>query len=361
MKNKKYLDPEKDWPPLPGSHTELPKLVVFIVIFIGIGAFTIQEFLLNNIGLEIYIFLLFSTITAFALYLIMDKWFIPITELKNDMHEFPKLNFDLINNYDADMDSMNEVLGQIGDQINSETSHLNKSQYIARTSSSLKKVRDILSDEKIKKIEKSTKDILKNDIVNNPHVETNTSAFHRQIQNTINILEPLINEELEDTSNTIKLKSSSEVQSIELNADTVWGMSGDLKAEIEDESTRNNVIKSLRGLYRTELGKNGVEALYCYIVPETIKINNNIKTLKRFWKRRGVSNLQISRVQFIKIPQSNWVQAHDVAIYNEGRYNQSIIEFIAMQNKTTIYRELDNVDFLISTVKKEMRKNRENY
>jgi hypothetical protein len=372
MKNKhidkNFLDTDEDFH-LPFTHTDLPKHVVFIVILIGIGAFTIQEWLLDFIGVEIYLHLLFATITAFFLYVIMDNYFIPITQLKDDMHEFPNLNFDLVNNYDEDMDSMNEVLKQIGDQVNSETAHLNESQYIARTLSSLKKIRDILGDEKIKKIEESEsnailqKVIARNEVIktNTDALTKNTQAFQKQLQETIDILKPLANEELEDTSNTIKLKSSSEVQSIELNADTVWGMSANLTAEINDERVRNNVVKSIRGSYKTENGENGVEALYCYIVPETIKINNNIKTLKRFWKEQGVSNLQISRVQFIKIPQSNWVQAHDIAIYNEGLYSQSIIEFITMQNDTYIYRELDNVDFLISIVKKEMRNHREKF
>jgi hypothetical protein len=366
---------------IPGIHIEIPVRAVFISIFVGATVVAVQETLFDLIGIEVYPFLFTSTIAGFIIYKVLDIWFIPITELKDRMDKFPNLNLKLVNNYDEDMDSMNDVLDKISDQIKSENKTLNDSQYIARSINSLKKVKSILAYEKIKSIdedeisliqsEKSANEILSNIDINEIEGKGKVGAFKTKIQATIDelqttleVLKPLSRQELEDTEEIIKLKSSSKVQEIELNAPTVWGMSSNLKAEIEDERVRNNVVKSLRGDYKSNK-KKSVEARYCYIVPESPAIKNNIKKLKMFWKKNGVSNLQISRVWFIKIPQSNWLQAHDVAIYDYGLDNEEIIEFITMHNSgnnndTFIYRTLDDDRGLVETVESAMLDDKKN-
>jgi hypothetical protein len=369
---------------IPGIHTEIPVKAVFITIFIGATVIAIQETLFDLIGINVYPFLLSSTIAGYIIYWVLDAKFIPITELKDNMDRFPDLNLKLVNNYDEDMDSMNDVLDKISDQIKSEDRYLNDSQYIARSINSLKKVKSILAYEKIKSIDendifliqsdKSANEILSNTNINEIEGKGRVGEFKTKIQTTIDelqttleILTPLSREELEDTKEVIKLKSSSEVQEIELNATTVWGMSSNLTAEIEDERVRNNVVKSLRGEYKSNNKKKSIEARYCYIVPESPTIKNNIKKLKLFWERHGVSNLQISRVWFIKIPQLNWLQAHDVAIYNQGQDNQAIIEFVTMHNSndsnddTFIYRELNDDRGLIETIETAMREDKEKH
>ena len=225
---------------IPGIHTEIPVKAVFITIFIGATVIAIQETLFDLIGINVYPFLLSSTIAGYIIYWVLDTKFIPITELKNNMDRFPDLNLKLVNNYDEDMDSMNDVLDKISDQIKSEDRYLNDSQYIARSINSLKKVKSILAYEKMKSIDeddifliqsdKSANEILSNTNINEIEGKGRVGEFKTKIQTTIDelqttleILTPLSREELEDTKEVIKLKSSSEVQEIELNATTVWG------------------------------------------------------------------------------------------------------------------------------------------
>jgi hypothetical protein len=89
-----------------------------------------------------------------------------------------------------------------------------------------------------------------------------------------------------------------------------------------------------------------------------VEINNNIKKLKRFWLDEGVNHLQISRVRFIKIPSENWVQVHDIAIYNK---NQTI-EFIPITDKnsteTVVYREIKKNKRVLEAVEKEINEDR---
>jgi len=334
------------------NSNNIPKHVIFVVLFLGISIFVAQELLNDFLGTEVYLFLFVSTLLALILFVIMDKYFVPISELKDDLHELPNLNLDLVNNYDDDMDKMNSILAHINDQVRAEKDHLEHNKFIARTIDSLRKVKGLLSENRIDRALREVSEELQNDI-------EDRDSYVKHIGKTIDLLEPLRDDELQDNSEGLyNLKSSSDVETIEKNSEYVWGMSSNLSAETEDEHVKINVVQALTGKYKPEPGKEAIESIYCYIVPDIVEINNNIKKLKRFWLAEDVSHLQISRVRFIKIPSENWVQVHDIAIYNK---NQTI-EFIPITDKnsteTVVYREIKKNKRVLEAVEKEINEDR---
>jgi hypothetical protein len=83
-------------------------------------------------------------------------------------------------------------------------------------------------------------------------------------------------------------------------------------------------------------------------VPDTDKINDRIDKMINNWKEADVEYIAISNVRFIKLKEENWVQAHDVTIYNgdkmyeksEQRYKKaSIIEFLTLIDKSSSDKE----------------------
>jgi hypothetical protein len=128
------------------------------------------------------------------------------------------------------------------------------------------------------------------------------------------------------------LLSSSEVKKIELESGDVWVMSEHLKAHVNDTHTKENVVRKLA---------NGGK--YMFIAPETGEVKVNKELMLDYWKGHiDLDNENLKNVEFILLPQDEWLQAHDVIIYHKiDNGKDKIVEFINLDNSSdTIYHEL---------------------
>ena len=96
-------------------------LTIIIIVPILALVFGLQEILGDYISSEAVTHLAFAGVGGGILYWIMNA-FVPINKLKKNMHRLPELNFEYVNNYDTDMDNMNDVLEKINQQIKSNNS-----------------------------------------------------------------------------------------------------------------------------------------------------------------------------------------------------------------------------------------------
>jgi len=144
------------------------------------------------------------------------------------------------------------------------------------------------------------------------------------------------------------LLSLSDVRDYELNANDIWIMSNNLEVDIQNATIKQDVINNLKGEYSPYENHEKTNGRYCYIVPDTDKINDRIDKMINNWKEADVEYIAISNVRFIKLKEENWVQAHDVTIYNgdkmyeksEQRYKKaSIIEFLTLIDKSSSDKE----------------------
>ena len=96
------------------------------------------------------------------------------------------------------------------------------------------------------------------------------------------------------------------------------------------------------GDYLEEKGSKKTKARYCYIVPKTENIRTNIQSMKDFWEEKGIPKLDICNVLFILVDPKEWLQAHDVSVYNGSNTDNSsneneskktkIMEFIKLRS-----------------------------
>lgn len=316
-------------------------LAIIIIVPILALVFGIQEILGDYISWEAVTHLIFAGLGGGILYWIMNT-LVPIEKLKKNMHRLPELNFEYVNNYDTDMDNMNDVLEKINQQIKSNNSLNDSNDYVNRAILDIDRVVARLS------------------------LDPNTV---KQLENAKKVLNKLTTNKVKNKTKVFNLRSSSNVQTIELNADSVWVMSNNLTADTVDDHLKDNVVKKLKGDYTADRGKAS-KGRYCYIVPDTVIVNNNIKLLKDYWVSRGVDDITISHVRFIKLDPKQWLQAHDVTIYNGNSVKKiedkekKIIEFLSIKGEdgsnNYVYRELsfenesNFVEVISSVVRKDL-------